>query len=71
MTAHHKVTLMPCRWHYKGQRKVHQFDYYVAVSPEFHADAEAMNAPVADQLAEYNAACASGTAVIVSEPGAK
>ena len=71
MTAHAKVAETVVYWRVKGGRKINQLRYFVALAPEFAADAEAANREFQDDLDVYAAACAAGTAVIVSEPAAK
>ena len=68
MTAHQKVAETVVYWRVRNGRKVNQLRYFVALAPEFAADAKAANAEFQDDLDVYAAACASGTAVIVSEP---
>lgn len=56
-------------WRFKGQAKVHQLRYFVALVPDAADEAAAANEEFIDALDEYNGACETGTAVIVSHPG--
>ncbi len=57
-------------WRYKGQSKIHQLRYFTATAPEHDEEAARANEEFADAMRLYSGACETGSAVIVSEPGA-
>ncbi len=52
-------------WRYRGQSKDHTVTSYSPVNPDDQAEADRRNKPVAFDIAEYNAACETGTARIM------